>query len=228
MAPAIRASKLCPIDALRYDSFKNKHSHLKFLIGWPVAIIAFIFIFKIIAGNYLTVINSIRNINLLSLTIGILCFFVIFLLRSMLWQKIIQDKGLSLNLKRGFVYFLVFEIKRYVPGNIWSFLSGSYLLEEKGLTKRNFFHAIVIEVRIDCNQLSFAFGLSHINTLFKNAYLNILILLLFLTLSLLFIFGSRLKIIGRLFSGFSSANNFYLILISIPTFFFFRAGYLFQ
>ena len=195
-------------------------SLIKFFIGWPITIISFIFILKIISGNYLTVLNSIRNINLVFLITGVLCFFVYFLLRSILWQKIIQQKGVSLNIKESAFIFSISEIKRYAPGNIWSFLSRSYLLEKKGLSKKTIFHSILIEAELivlSCLLLSYF----AIHTLFTNLFLDISTVLLFLTLSVLFIFSNKLKKFSNLFSNFSPANNFYLLLISIPTFFFF-------
>jgi len=195
-------------------------SLIKFFIGWPITIISFIFIIKIISGNYITVLNTVRNINLVFLITGILCFFVYFLLRSILWQKIIQQKGVSLNIKESIFIFSISEIKRYAPGNIWSFLSRSYLLEEKGLNKKTIFHSILIEAELivlSCLLLSFF----AIHTLFVNSFFDLSILSLFFALSLLFIFSNKLKKFSNLFSNFSPTNNFYLLIISIFTFFFF-------
>jgi uncharacterized membrane protein/uncharacterized membrane protein YbhN (UPF0104 family)/dienelactone hydrolase len=195
-------------------------SLIKFFIGWPITIISLIFIVKIISGNYLTVLGSIKNINIVFLLTGILCFFAYFLLRSILWQKIIQQKGVSLTIKEAAYIFSISEIKRYAPGNIWSFLSRSYLLEKKGLSKKSIFHSILIEaelVVLSCLLLSYF----AIHTLFTNLFLDISTILLFLVLSSLFIFGNKLKKIGKLLPDFSPVDNFYLLLISIPTFFFF-------
>ena len=193
---------------------------IKFFLGWPITIIAFFFIFKVISANYYSLTKSLTNINLLFLSFSFICFFVYFFLRSILWQKIIKEKGADLNLKETLFVFSVSEIKRYVPGNIWSFLSRSYLLEEKGLTKKNIFHAIIIEVEliiISCLFLSTA----AISILFNNLYVDLATVSLALILSLLFIFSNKLRKFNALFSNFSAVSNFYLILISIPTFFFF-------
>ncbi|MCL5435159.1 MAG: DUF2079 domain-containing protein [Patescibacteria group bacterium] len=195
-------------------------SLIKFFIGWPITIISFIFIFKIFSSNYFTVINSIKNINLLFLVIGILCFFVYFLLRTILWKKIIEQKGASLNLKETLFVFSISEIKRYAPGNIWSFLSRSYLLKERGLSKKKIFHAILIEAELivlSCLVLSYP----AIHTIFANSFFDLSVLSLFFALSFLFIFNNKLKIFKNSLSGFSPIDNFYLLLISIPTFFFF-------
>jgi uncharacterized membrane protein/uncharacterized membrane protein YbhN (UPF0104 family)/esterase/lipase len=195
-------------------------SILKFFIGWPITIISLFFIFRLILGNYSSIVNPIKQLNLVFLAISIGCFFVYFLLRSILWQKIIENKGISLNLKETLYVFSISEIKRYVPGNIWSFLSRSYLLEERGLTKKNIFHAIIIEAELivlSCLILSY-FAL---HAIFVNLFFDISILLIFFSLSALFIFNKNITIFKNLLSGFSPVNNLYLLLISIPTFFMF-------
>src|ERR1035437_4723380 len=95
-------------------------STLKFLIGWPLSIIAFLFIFKVITPNINIVFKNLFRINPLFLLLAVLSFIVYFFLRSFLWKQIVDLKGNKLGLKKISYIWAFSELKRYIPGNIWS------------------------------------------------------------------------------------------------------------
>ncbi|HYM65310.1 MAG TPA: hypothetical protein VES68_02395, partial [Candidatus Sulfotelmatobacter sp.] len=95
---------------------------LKYLIGWPLSAVSILFIVKLVSDNTNSL-SNLKNINFPLLLIGILFFLLYFSLRSILWSKIIKPKGNKLNFIKTAYYWEMSEIKRYTPGNIWSFLS---------------------------------------------------------------------------------------------------------
>ncbi len=120
-------------------------SLFKTLIGWPLTIVALFFIFRIIAPNFPETIQSIKNINLLLLILGIGCFILYFFIRSIFWKKLLELKGHKLSLKEISYYWGFTEIKRYIPGNIWSFVARASMLKEKEVSTLTTFTSTILE-----------------------------------------------------------------------------------
>lgn len=109
---------------------------LKLFLGWPITFISFFFIFKLIKDKSGIISFNIKDINIFLLTLGTLCFFIYFILRTMLWQKILASKGHVLPLREASFLWATSEIRRFVPGNIWSFASRILLFSQKKIDKK--------------------------------------------------------------------------------------------
>jgi hypothetical protein len=74
-----------------------------------------------------------------------------------LWQKILEFKGYKLPLMKTAYLWEFSEFKRYVPGNVWSFLSRVSLFENAGVEKKVSGLALLDEIQliiISCTLIS--------------------------------------------------------------------------
>jgi uncharacterized membrane protein YbhN (UPF0104 family) len=112
-------------------------SILKFFIGWPLAIIAIIFLIRLFLPQFSSIQAKILRVNLLLIVLSLIFFLSYYFLRCYLWQKILEFKGYRIPLMKTAYLWEFSEFKRYVPGNIWSFLSRVSLFENAGVEKKN-------------------------------------------------------------------------------------------
>lgn len=135
---------------------KQRLLHLtKLFLGWPITFIAFFFIYKIISEKTEVLSFSFSDINFILLITGVFFFLIYFFLRVVLWQKIMSAKNHHLSFISTAFYWSSSEIKRFVPGNIWSTFSRMQQFSEKQIGKPRFdrgkkeiFWAIVEESKI--------------------------------------------------------------------------------
>jgi len=204
---------------------KKLLSTLKFFIGWPLSIIAFLFIFKIIAPNINIVSKNLFRINLLFLLLAVLSFVVYFFLRSFLWKEIVDLKGNKLSLKKIAYIWAFSELKRYIPGNVWSILARGTSSLETGLDKKGIANSLIIEVELIISAC-YVLSLPFIFYFSWGIFFNVLFFLLGVILILLFAFGNKLNLnkLSVLFSGTNYLQNIKIFLISLATFFMFGLG----
>jgi hypothetical protein len=123
-------------------------SILKFLIGWPLGIVAIIFLIKLFLPQFASIQTKITNANLFLIALSLLLFVVYYFLRCYLWQQILEFKGHKLTLMKTAYLWEFSEFKRYVPGNIWSFLSRVSLFENEGVEKKLVGLALLDEIQL--------------------------------------------------------------------------------
>lgn len=132
-------------------------SWLKFLVGWPLSLVSIIFIIKLIIDKSSELNLDFSKINIFYLLFGIFLFFVYYLLRSFLWQQTLREKGHKIPFRENTYRFAFSEIKRYVPGNIWSFLSRGVLFAEIGVDKKTLGISLLADIQqviIGCGVVS--------------------------------------------------------------------------
>lgn len=117
-------------------SKSNIISWLKFLIGWPLALISIGFVIEYIANQSSGITFKLSEINYYYLLISIFLFYIYYVLRSYLWKNLIETENKSINFIENTYRFAISELKRFTPGNIWSFLSRANLFTELGFNKR--------------------------------------------------------------------------------------------
>ena len=123
-------------------------SLLKLLLGWPLTLIAFYFLWKIVASQTSQATFSLLHINLFFVFLSLLFFTIYFLGRCLLWQVIATHLGHKIPLTQTAYFWSVSEIKRYIPGNIWSYLGRGVLFAQKGMTKRDLFLGFFLEAQV--------------------------------------------------------------------------------
>src|SRR5579864_4552839 len=72
---------------------------IKFLIGWPLTIVALFFLGKIIISNLYTINYAIANINAIFLLFGVTSFLGYFFLRAFFWQRLLSIQEHKLSFK---------------------------------------------------------------------------------------------------------------------------------
>lgn len=167
-------------------------SLLKVLIGWPLSLISLFFVFKLVSSN-LHSLPSFSSINYLSLGIGILLFFFYFLLRSILWGEIIKKKGNKFSFKKTAYFWEISEIKRYIPGNIWSFVSRSNNFSTEELPAKEVGKSLINEAALIVTG-SFFVSFIYISGLLKNEIFGNLLLLLNAAVAVFYIFSGKINL----------------------------------
>ncbi|HUD09530.1 MAG TPA: lysylphosphatidylglycerol synthase domain-containing protein [Patescibacteria group bacterium] len=123
-------------------------SLLKFLIGWPLAIVAIIFLIRLFLPQFIFIQARIFNANIPLLILSVILFLVYYFLRCYLWKAILQFKGHRMPLMQTAYLWEISEFKRYMPGNIWSFLSRVSLFENEGVEKKLVGLALLDEIQL--------------------------------------------------------------------------------
>ncbi|HYK08088.1 MAG TPA: DUF2079 domain-containing protein [Candidatus Eisenbacteria bacterium] len=130
---------------------------IKFIIGWPLVLVALFFIGRFFLGST-NILALFHSTNWLLLSLGILCFVVYFLFRSLFWQKLLQEKNIHYSFKETAFVWGIAELKRYIPGNIWSLLSRTTHYASKKHAAKDILTSILSEVEfsiVSCVVLTF-------------------------------------------------------------------------
>lgn len=110
---------------------------LKFLIGWPLSILALFFLVRLILPQISQVQSAITSLNPLLLLCAVLCFVGYYTGRTYLWHEMMKKKGVKMSLRQTMHLWSISEVNRYIPGNIWSILSRTMRFSEKKLSKKD-------------------------------------------------------------------------------------------
>lgn len=118
---------------------------LKFVIGWPIALISLFFIFKIIEPRS-GVINSLfTKLNPWILFVSVICFLLYFIFRAYIWKEILNEQKYKIPFKQILFYWEISELKRYTPGNIWSIIGRVVSFGNLGVKKETSVKSMVYE-----------------------------------------------------------------------------------
>ncbi len=96
---------------------------LRFFLGFPLTIIAFIFIGKIFYDNRLEIIQAIFNANVYFFLVGVLFLTCFFITKSFIWIEILRARGFTPPVRATLYKYSLSEIRRYIPGSIFAFIS---------------------------------------------------------------------------------------------------------
>lgn len=211
---------------------------MKFFLGWPLSFISIAFIVKLIIDKSSQMNLDFSKINIFYFLLGIFLFFVYYIFRSFLWQKTLKEKGYKISFKENTYRFAFSEIKRYVPGNIWSFLSRGVLFNEVGVDKKTLGISLIADIQqviIGCGLVSLLAIPWLLNS--PNELKIKLISLLPVSIIAVAIFfivtgyiytrkysNSDSKGMDLLLPGFSLESKIKLIILSAFTYFIFGAG----
>lgn len=203
---------------------------LKFLIGWPFSLIALFFIGKLIAPQFPTLLSHLHEISVPLLIYGVYCFLLFYFLRCYVWKRLLQERGHPISLKESCFLWASSELKRYIPGNIWSFLGRTLLFSERGVPKKEIGKALIIEAELlvvsaaVVSLLSLPF-LSHF-ALIPNWVVTFSPWIILAGI-LLYIFHGKMKIKHFIFPTYRPAEILFLIFLMAIGFVFFGLGHYF-
>jgi len=207
---------------------------VKFLIGLPLTLLALFFILKIIATQSPTLINNFHSLHVFLLGYGVISFLIFYFLRSFIWYRILKNHNYTLSFRESGYLWALSELKRYIPGNIWSFFGRAVLFQQKGIQKKDIAKGLIFEAEL------FVVGSAIVSLLslpffFSKGQIGYgwLIALVIAGLSVLYcLAGSshlRLshklqRVVTFLFPPYSFTENVFLVWISIIALFFFGLG----
>ncbi|HUD04671.1 MAG TPA: hypothetical protein VMR59_01665 [Patescibacteria group bacterium] len=123
-------------------------SFFKFFVGWPLAIIAIIFLIRLFLPQFIFIQARILNVDIPLLILSVILFVSYYFLRCYLWQKILEFKGHQIPFMQTAYLWEISEFKRYIPGNVWSFLSRVSLFEDVGADKKLVGLALLDEIQL--------------------------------------------------------------------------------
>jgi len=226
---------------IRNNNLKKKLlTFLKFFIGWPISIISIFFLVKLFLPNLNQIIGKIQNPNILLILSGIICFVTFYFLRSFLWKMLLKEKGYNIPLKKASFLWGLSELKRFIPGNIWSYLGKGIAFSQKGVGEKIILESLLFEAEffiLSCTIVSI-FAVSFLlESVFLIKYYSLFLIpviaVIVFAVSAIFIFNKRLiKKPAKTFFSFlantlpdlSPYANFKLLLISILSLIFFGLG----
>ena len=120
----------------------------KSLIGLPLTLLALFFIFKTIFSQLPSLSLNIHTLHIFLLVYGIICFIIFYFIRSYIWYRIVTLFNYSFSFKESSYLWALSELKRYIPGNVWSFLGRTILFQNKGVQKKDIAKGLVFEAEI--------------------------------------------------------------------------------
>ncbi len=111
-------------------------SILTYLVGWPLSFLALFFMVKIVISHKEPLLN-IHSLNIELFVYGIICFLLYFLVRGLVWHTILSQKNKELALKDTLYLWSTAELRRFIPGNIWSLFTKTHVFSQKNIEKKD-------------------------------------------------------------------------------------------
>jgi uncharacterized membrane protein/uncharacterized membrane protein YbhN (UPF0104 family) len=210
------------------------YSVVKFLIGLPLTILSFFFIIKIILTQAPTLFTNFHSLHIFLLLYGIICFVIFYYVRSYIWYRILRNQQYTISFKESNYMWSLSELKRYIPGNVWSFLGRTVLFQQKGVQKKDIAKSLIFEAElfiigsVIISLLSLSFFFSR-----NQSFLAWLIIYVILGLTIFYCFAAKLhsklspkfhRVVSYLFPPFQPTENILLVWISMIALFFFGLG----
>jgi uncharacterized membrane protein/uncharacterized membrane protein YbhN (UPF0104 family) len=121
---------------------------LKYLLGWPFSIVAFIFILRLILPHIPSFSSNLQSLNLYLLLTGIGCFLLFYFIRAYVWHRLLKIHTKNITYKKAAYLWSVSELKRYIPGNFWGFLGRTLLFSDTGIKKQEIGKLVIVEAGI--------------------------------------------------------------------------------
>lgn len=119
---------------------------VRFLLGVPLTLAAFYFIGYFLWNSRNDIYYSITHANYILLALGLVCFFLFFFLKNIIWIKILQNLGAKdLDTSKSFFLLSFSETKRYIPGSVFAFVSRVQSFSEANIPHKLLVKSLVIE-----------------------------------------------------------------------------------
>ncbi len=201
---------------------------LKYLLGWPFALVAFFFILRLIIPQIPTIIPNLHGLNYALLLCGIFSFLLFYFVRSYIWHRLLKAYSQGIPYRKSSYLWAISEVKRYIPGSIFAFLGRTILFADLGISKKEVGKLLITEAAI------FVVGASIISLLSLpfltmyflpqfNHYIYSGAVVLILSSVLIYVFNRR---IFKFLPEYKSTENLFLLFLSsIALMFFGLANY---
>ena len=158
------------------STIKKLREYITKLFGLPLTIISFYFILKILYGNQKNIPKNILHIDILQLISGFFFLFLYFFLRGVSWNQILKKQGYEHKIGRSIYLFWLSETKRYIPGNLFSFISRVKNFKEEKIPSKTIVKSLFIEGLLLVSSALFVslFSLPVVLRIFSNINFNLL------------------------------------------------------
>lgn len=216
---------------------------LKFVIGWPLSLVALYFIFRTFSSR-IGELSFTTQINPYFLLIAVFCFVSYYFLRSYLWLKLLHFLHHDIPFRESSFLWLSAQLKRYIPGNIWSFLGLAVSYNEHKVSKKDLAYAVLIEseivmiVTFILSLLSLPFVLTHfIQFPGSPSQMTQVLGIVFFFGAIVYLYignvlktrkGKIVSVLQHIFSRFSPTDNLQLLLLMAAAYVFYGFGYYFS
>lgn len=128
---------------------QNKYIKVfKYLLGWPISLIALFFIFKIILPKISVIKSNLININIFTLLLGVSLFVSYYFVRGYIWYRLVKINSTKITYKQSAYFWAISELKRYIPGSVISFLGRAILFSDLGIKKKDVGKLLIVEAII--------------------------------------------------------------------------------
>ncbi len=171
----------------------------KFFIGWPLSLLALFFIAKFFIVQEIVLEDVLTKLNPVLLLLGMVCFVVYFFLRSYIWKLLLSEHGFSIPYRDVAFLWSATELKRYVPGNIWSFLSRAAVFSKRNIPNNVLAKSLFVEAQLMIlggllsSLLAFPFVYSLFPELQSFAYVISFGIVTLILMTVFYVSGSRAK-----------------------------------
>lgn len=168
----------------------------KIVVGYPLTIIALLFILKYIYSTRFEILPYFSDINYLSLISGLVILMMFYLVKGIIWKKMLNIKGYNLDVGKSVYLFSNAEIRRYIPGSVLSFATrvssfSKFNIPPRVILKTIAYEAILLVLSafiISIPGIIFLFQLTSFNDLLYFLPVNKLLLIATSSISLICIF----------------------------------------
>lgn len=196
--------------------FQDIKKFIKTFFGVPLSIISFYFVGSILYQNRSVVFEQLREANILLLILGVLCVSVFFIIKASLWKKLLTLNGFDTPTPFTLFSYQFSELKRYTPGNIFSFIARISSFETVKVPKKITLKLIFIETLLLILSSLVAsipayFLFSKVLSNYISPYVMFTILLVALGVSIVFI--SRIKHIKTILPQLLTYIDVFFLLI---------------
>lgn len=102
---------------------KSVKGVVQFAFGVPLTILTVFFIGKILFSAKTEITRAVFSMNIPVFLLGVVCILLFFVLKSLVWLQIARKVGVAGEAHRLLYVYAFAEIRRYIPGSIFSFAS---------------------------------------------------------------------------------------------------------
>lgn len=117
----------------------------KIVVGIPLTLISLFFIGSIILSNWNALLPHLFHLHIPLLLLGIGFLLVYFFIRALLWNFILKKMGHTVPLRSSLYLYTSSELRRYIPGNVFSFISRAALFKKQDVPVSVSAKALVLE-----------------------------------------------------------------------------------
>lgn len=124
---------------------QNAKKFAQWFLGFPLTILAFFFIFSVIYKSLDTILPALHTVNSTLLIIGVICLCAFFAIKSYSWSRVLQLLGHEISYPNSTYLLTISELKRYIPGSIFGFISRAHNFNKEKVRSKTTVHALLIE-----------------------------------------------------------------------------------